>query len=97
MFAFFAGMYHFGVVKCLFEHNVLPRVICGASIGALVTCLFGKLASLSSDLSLPILHLSPVRLHTHTGSKTDDEIRAMLSDPEPIKFTSFQGRGQPVQ
>jgi predicted acylesterase/phospholipase RssA len=96
MFAFFAGMYHFGVVKCLFEHNVLPRVICGASIGALVTCLFGMLASHSSD---PHCQSSTFlfRPHTNTGSKTDDEIRTMLSDPEPIKFTSFQGRGQPVQ
>eukprot|EP00123_Amoebidium_parasiticum_P004490 comp15790_c0_seq1/m.13043 comp15790_c0_seq1/g.13043 ORF comp15790_c0_seq1/g.13043 comp15790_c0_seq1/m.13043 type:complete len:532 (-) comp15790_c0_seq1:224-1819(-) len=35
------GLYHFGVVKCLYEHQLLPRVISGASIGALLTALLG--------------------------------------------------------
>ena len=29
-------MYHFGVVKALFEENLLPRVISGSSVGSLV-------------------------------------------------------------
>jgi hypothetical protein len=39
-------MVHFGVVKCLFEHKLLPPVICGASIGALVAALLGSFTSL---------------------------------------------------
>ena len=35
------GLYHFGVVKALFERGCLPRVISGASIGALVAALLG--------------------------------------------------------
>jgi TAG lipase/lysophosphatidylethanolamine acyltransferase len=34
-------MYHLGVVKCLFENGLLPTVICGASIGALISALVG--------------------------------------------------------
>ena len=37
------GMLHFGVVKALAEANLLPPVICGASIGALVAALLGLL------------------------------------------------------
>jgi len=30
------GMYHFGIIKALWEQNLLPRVISGASVGSLV-------------------------------------------------------------
>ena len=30
------GMYHLGVVKALYEQNMLPRIICGTSAGSLV-------------------------------------------------------------
>ena len=33
------GMYHWGVVKCLHEQDLLPSVLCGSSIGALVVAL----------------------------------------------------------
>ncbi|KAG0002899.1 hypothetical protein BGZ79_002099 [Entomortierella chlamydospora] len=33
------GMYHLGVVKTLFEHGLLPRIISGASAGALMAAL----------------------------------------------------------
>eukprot|EP00051_Salpingoeca_urceolata_P028556 m.487458 g.487458 ORF g.487458 m.487458 type:complete len:713 (+) comp25031_c0_seq1:209-2347(+) len=52
------GMYHWGVVKCLFENNLLPRVLCGSSVGALVVAILGKhtdeqlLSLLSSDMPL---------------------------------------------
>ena len=39
-------MVHFGVVKCLFEHKLLPPVICGASIGALVAALLGEFTAM---------------------------------------------------
>lgn len=35
------GMYHWGVIKCLFEENLLPPVVCGSSIGALFAALLG--------------------------------------------------------
>ena len=35
------GMYHWGVVKCLYENHLLPTVLCGSSIGALVVALLG--------------------------------------------------------
>lgn len=33
------GMYHLGVVKTLFENGLLPRIISGASVGALVAAI----------------------------------------------------------
>eukprot|EP01135_Chromosphaera_perkinsii_P008205 Nk52_evm27s1178 gene=Nk52_evmTU27s1178 len=45
------GMYHFGVVKSLYEFNLLPRVISGGSIGALVVALLGA----HSDEEIPRL------------------------------------------
>eukprot|EP01100_Stratorugosa_tubuloviscum_P000905 TRINITY_DN11_c1_g1_i1.p1 TRINITY_DN11_c1_g1~~TRINITY_DN11_c1_g1_i1.p1 ORF type:complete len:704 (+),score=255.15 TRINITY_DN11_c1_g1_i1:124-2112(+) len=35
------GMYHFGTVKCLSEQNLLPKVICGSSVGSLIASLIG--------------------------------------------------------
>eukprot|EP01136_Pigoraptor_vietnamica_P005789 Opistho-1_new@37894 len=35
------GMYHFGVVKCLREFGLLPRVLCGTAIGAIVAACIG--------------------------------------------------------
>lgn len=35
------GMMHLGVAKALFENNLLPRIICGSSIGGLVASLIG--------------------------------------------------------
>ncbi|KAJ3080709.1 hypothetical protein HK102_002874, partial [Quaeritorhiza haematococci] len=33
------GLYHLGVVKALNEHGLLPRIICGSSVGALIAAL----------------------------------------------------------
>ena len=30
------GLYHLGVIKCLFEEGILPRIISGSSSGSLV-------------------------------------------------------------
>src|SRR3989338_1124212 len=35
------GMYHFGVIKALWERKLLPRIISGASAGSIVACLVG--------------------------------------------------------
>jgi len=33
-------MYHFGVIKVLYEENLLPRIITGASTGSIVASIF---------------------------------------------------------
>ncbi|KAJ3220968.1 hypothetical protein HK099_003878 [Clydaea vesicula] len=33
------GLYHIGVVKVLIENDLLPKIICGASVGALIAAL----------------------------------------------------------
>lgn len=49
------GMMHWGVLKCLFQHGLLPPVLCGNSIGALFAamlglCLLLVFATLSIDV-----------------------------------------------
>jgi TAG lipase/lysophosphatidylethanolamine acyltransferase len=34
-----SGLYHFGVLKALFEHRLLPRVISGSSVGSIAAAL----------------------------------------------------------
>eukprot|EP00049_Salpingoeca_infusionum_P008149 m.131997 g.131997 ORF g.131997 m.131997 type:complete len:673 (-) comp13928_c0_seq3:218-2236(-) len=36
-----SGMYHWGVIKCLLEAQLLPPVICGANVGAFFTAVLG--------------------------------------------------------
>ncbi|KAI8854930.1 acyl transferase/acyl hydrolase/lysophospholipase [Chytridium lagenaria] len=43
------GLYHLGVVKALNEHRVLPRIICGSSVGALIA----SLVCIHTDDELP--------------------------------------------
>ncbi|KJE89682.1 hypothetical protein CAOG_08476 [Capsaspora owczarzaki ATCC 30864] len=43
------GMIHFGVVKTLFQFNLLPRIISGGSIGAIVAAFLGT----HTDAELP--------------------------------------------
>ena len=33
------GLYHIGVVKALFEQDLLPRIICGTAVGAMIAAL----------------------------------------------------------
>ena len=35
------GMFHFGVIKALWEKGLLPQVIAGSSIGAIIACILG--------------------------------------------------------
>lgn len=32
------GLYHFGIIKILFEERVLPRIISGSSVGSIIAC-----------------------------------------------------------
>lgn len=36
-------MYHWGVVRALVEEDLLPVVLCGSSIGALVVAILGDI------------------------------------------------------
>lgn len=47
------GLFHLGVVKALHEHQVLPRVIVGSSIGALIA----SLVCIHSESELPDIFL----------------------------------------
>jgi TAG lipase/lysophosphatidylethanolamine acyltransferase len=33
------GLVHLGVAKCLYEQNMLPKIICGNSVGALIAAM----------------------------------------------------------
>jgi hypothetical protein len=44
------GLYHLGVVKTLNEQGLLPRVICGSSVGALIA----SLVCVHTDEELPV-------------------------------------------
>ena len=48
------GLYHIGVVKALFEQDLLPRVICGTAVGALIAAL----VCIHTDDELPQLFKS---------------------------------------
>jgi TAG lipase/steryl ester hydrolase/phospholipase A2/LPA acyltransferase len=45
------GMFHLGVIKALWEHNLLPRVITGSSAGAIIAAMVGT----RNDEELPAL------------------------------------------
>jgi len=45
------GVYHIGVIKALFEHGLLPRVISGSSVGSIIASLVGT----RTDDELPAL------------------------------------------
>jgi TAG lipase/lysophosphatidylethanolamine acyltransferase len=44
------GLYHLGVVKALNDQGVLPRIICGSSVGALIAAL----VCIHTDDELPV-------------------------------------------
>jgi TAG lipase/lysophosphatidylethanolamine acyltransferase len=48
---FIAGMYHFGVLKTLFDNHLLPRIISGSSVGSIAA----SLVSTRTDEELPDL------------------------------------------
>lgn len=48
------GLYHLGVMKTLFENNLLPRIFCGTSIGALIAALICT----HTDAELPSIFMS---------------------------------------
>eukprot|EP00041_Stephanoeca_diplocostata_P035657 m.1265554 g.1265554 ORF g.1265554 m.1265554 type:complete len:597 (-) comp24737_c0_seq35:3304-5094(-) len=50
------GMYHVGVVKTLHEQNLLPPIVCGTSIGALMSAFIG----VCNDDELPMMWSSGV-------------------------------------
>lgn len=53
------GMFHLGVVKCLHENDLLPRIIAGTSVGALIA----SLVCAHEDPELPkIFHSNGINL-----------------------------------
>lgn len=45
------GLFHLGVVKCLNQHHLLPRIISGTSVGALIAAL----VCIHTDEELPLI------------------------------------------
>jgi len=45
------GLYHLGVIKCLFEHNLIPRIFSGSSAGSLMA----SLVCTRTDEELPLI------------------------------------------
>ncbi len=45
------GMFHLGVIKALFEHNCLPRVLSGSSAGSIIAAMVGT----RTDAELPAM------------------------------------------
>ncbi|MFW2389456.1 MAG: DUF3336 domain-containing protein [Polyangiales bacterium] len=54
------GFFHLGVVKALFEHDLLPDVLSGASMGALIACGTG----VRTDAELMALFANPRAIRT---------------------------------
>jgi NTE family protein len=86
------GLYHFGVVKALFEQQLLPRTISGSSMGSLLaawTCCRtdDELRELFADTSLierDALHLLPMR-----------EVLRQRTVMDQAKLLAFLGRVLP--
>jgi predicted acylesterase/phospholipase RssA len=53
------GLVHLGVAKCLFQQNLLPRIICGNSVGALIAAL----VCTRTDDELPVGFFSNLSIH----------------------------------
>jgi hypothetical protein len=51
------GMYHIGVIKALYEQDLLPRVISGASAGSFVSAML----AVRTDDELTVCNLPPSR------------------------------------
>lgn len=49
------GLYHAGVIKALDEAALLPRIISGASVGAVIAAILGTTAATRSFCRLPLL------------------------------------------
>ncbi|KAH6574296.1 hypothetical protein BASA60_005586 [Batrachochytrium salamandrivorans] len=62
------GMYHIGVVKSLFERGLLPRIISGTSVGALIAAL----VCIHTDVELPGI-FSPGGINLEPFSRKDSK------------------------
>ena len=55
------GIHHIGVLKCLYEQKMLPRILCGSSAGAIVASMVA--VRLDSELQEILLSLDDVSWH----------------------------------
>jgi TAG lipase/steryl ester hydrolase/phospholipase A2/LPA acyltransferase len=100
------GMYHVGVVKALFEQELLPRVISGASAGSIVAALLGcrmdsELASVCEFDNINTQFFSPAA-STGAGAGTQQQNKdanatinvesmiAMLPPPLPLLLSAMR-------
>lgn len=93
-------MYHLGVVKALFEQNLLPKVICGTSIGALIVALLGALFSCPAGecpslnllllLCVPVAHPSLSPFVSFAGIHDDRTLPNLWKHDDAISFEAFE-------
>ena len=70
------ALFHLGVVKALNDHHVLPRIINGASVGALVA----SLVCIHSEEELPqVLHPSGIDLEAFSSKGTKGTISRKIA------------------
>jgi NTE family protein len=81
------GFFHVGVVKALFEQGLLPRVLSGASIGAMVACGIGartdaELRALFADVHAlrtdALLRVSPLQMARQRAAFDPERLREVI-------------------
>jgi NTE family protein len=86
------GLYHLGVVRALFQHGLLPEVVCGSSMGAIVAA--GVCTRTDDELATMLDH--PERIHRTAvrllGPRGWRQHGAAL-DPEQLREHVFENVG----
>ena len=79
------GIYHLGVTKALHQENLLPRIISGASMGALVAGSICSKTDAELDHFFENLEEKVHRVAIRLASKDDILDNRALMDPEQLK------------
>lgn len=101
------GIYHLGIIKCLVEHQLLPKVIAGTSMGAIVAGFAGTHtdAEISEILQDPAKrHFQPIKLKKlseifSTGSILDEkqlEACILANTSEETFLEAYQRTGRAI-
>jgi len=70
------GAYHLGVAKVLLESNLLPRIICGSSVGAIVAGILG--CHTTEELCEWMTHMEDIDLQFFSSSSTRQFLGSLL-------------------
>jgi len=81
------GLYHLGVIKALFERDLLPRVISGSSVGSIIASLVATRCAVWWLVRYLLLIADPLCFHS-----TDEELPLMF-DMQNFSFNAFDPQG----